>query len=187
MTLIVFGIFGFLYNMTLSFGGNTFEGELPLTSIQGVVEKNDRIYIGLGFYNRIQIYDLEGDYLNYIKTNTYSKDFDFTIENNGSPSVTVIFVRDEKVSQYIQKDGAEYFVSQKIPLTISRVYNQEEKSIISQPLHMSLWAGPFNPWVIGVIGVFIFGLTNSIIIMDVFGQNIPKNMKTRLLISRIFK
>ena len=187
LSLILFGIFGFLYNMALSFGGKSFEGELPLTSIQGIEENNDKIYIGLGFYNRIQVYDLNGNYLNYIKTNNYSKDFNFTIDNQGQPIVNLIYLQKQKVEKYIQKNGTEYYISQKLPLTINRVNEQGEESIIKQPLFMTLWAGAVNPWIIGVIGVFLFVLTNSVIISDVLGDNTPKNIKLKLLVSRIFR
>jgi hypothetical protein len=173
--------------MTLAFGGKSFEGELPLTSIQGIVENNDKVYIGLGFYNRIQVYDLDGNYINYIKTNNYSKDFNFTIDNQGQAIVNLIYLQKEKVENYIQKNGTEYFIRQKLPLTINRVNEQGEKTIIKQPLFMTLWAGAVNPWIIGVIGVFIFVLTNSVIISDVFGDNIPKSIKLKFLVSRIFK
>jgi hypothetical protein len=187
LSLILFGIFGFLYNMALSFGGKSFEGELPLTSIQGIEENNDKIYIGLGFYNRIQVYDLNGNYLNYIKTNNYSKDFNFTIDNQGQPIVNLIYLQKQKVEKYIQKNGTEYYISQKLPLTINRVNEQGEESIIKQPLFMTLWAGAVNPWIIGVIGVFLFVLTNIVIISDVLGDNTPKNIKLKLLVSRIFR
>ncbi len=187
MSLILFGIFGFLYNMALSFGGKSFEGELPLTSIQGIEENNDKIYIGLGFYNRIQVYDLNGNYLNYIRTKNYSKDFNFTIDNQGQPIVNLIYLQKQKVENYIQKNGTEYYISQKLPLTINRVNEQGEESIIKQPLFMTLWAGAVNPWIIGVIGVFLFVLTNSVIISDVLGDNTPKNIKLKLLVSRIFR
>ena len=187
LSLILFGIFGFLYNMALSFGGKSFEGELPLTSIQGIEENNDKIYIGLGFYNRIQVYDLNGNYLNYIKTNNYSKDFNFTIDNQGQPIVNLIYLQKQKVEKYIQKNGTEYYISQKLPLTINRVNEQGEESIIKQPLFMTLWAGAVNPWIIGVIGVFLFVLTNIVIISDVLGDNTPKHIKLKLLVSRIFR
>jgi len=74
--LFLFGIFSFLY-ILLSLGWYEYKSELPITDIQGIVEKNERIYIGLGFYNRIQVYDMDGSFLYFIKVNNHTKQFDF--------------------------------------------------------------------------------------------------------------
>jgi len=185
LSFLLFGIIGFLFNMCLSFGGFTYNGELPLTSIQGIEEKNDEIFVGLGFYNRIQVYDLNGKFIRYIKTNNHSKDYDFRIDEQGNPIINVIYLRKTPINKYTQKNGSEYFIGSQIPLIIEKKEGSHYNHLIKQPYHMSLWSG-INSWVIGVIGVFIFILINSLIIMDVFGQNIPKKNQMRLLIKRIF-
>src|SRR5436190_16572693 len=85
LALFIFGILGFIFNFMVGSGLISIHSELPLFGVQGVVERNNKLYVGLGFYNRVQIYDLNGNYSGYKKTNNYSKDFDFTIDENGNP------------------------------------------------------------------------------------------------------
>ena len=186
LSILLFGIFGFIFNSSITFGGNTYEGELPLTEIQGIKENNNKIYIGLGFYNRIQVYDLDGNYLNYIKTNNYSKSYNFTIDE-GLPILTAKKFGEESNNKYSQKNGSEYFKESNIPLIINKIDKNGEKYIIKQPIHMFFWAGPINSWLVAVVGLILFFLINSSTFLDIFGQNISKRLKVITLIKRIFR
>lgn len=186
--LILFGILGFLFNtLLLSHGGITFKGELPLTNVQGIIEKNKKIYIGLGEYDRIQVYTLDGKYLDYYKTSNYSKAFDFSIDEIGDPIVNVIYTRDKPVEKYIQEDQSEYKIISRFPITVEKKHSNKKHIIIKQPLHMSFWGGSINCWLIGVIGVFLFFIINSWIIMEVQGLQISKEKKSLETFKRIFK
>jgi len=187
LSFFSFGILGFLYNMKLASDGNDFDGELPLTSIQEIKEKNDKIYIGLGFYSRIQVYDINGKYLHYIKTKNYMKDFNFTIDNEGKEHINVIFTRKEIIDKHIQDNGNIYFINKRFPLTINRINKNIEKSVIKQRLDMTFWGGPITSWLIGFIGLLLFCIFNIFIIMEVFGENITTSEKIKLLSKRIFK
>ncbi len=183
---ILFGIVGFIFNFFIATKGG-YSSELPLTSIQEIKEIENKIYIGLGFYNRIQVYDSNGNYIKFIPTNNRNKDFNFSINNNGDADITVIYRRDEHIYRHIQENGDKYYISRKFPLTINKVDLNGDKTIIKQPLHMSFWAGAIAPWVIAVIGFFLFFFTNSLKIMDVYGRDIPSNLKSKLLFKEIFK
>ena len=46
--------------------------QLPLYAITEIIEKDDKVYVGLGEYNRIQVYDTQGNYLNKITSVRYN-------------------------------------------------------------------------------------------------------------------
>ena len=81
--LILMGAFGFLLNMFISLGFVNVNIELPLEEIQGVVDKNNKIYVELGKFSRVQVYELNGNYILYTATNTNGKDYDFRIDDYG--------------------------------------------------------------------------------------------------------
>lgn len=56
--------------------------------------------MGLGFYSRVQIYDLKGNYLGYKKTNNHSRDFDFTIDDYGNPKIFVNYYKDGSINHF---------------------------------------------------------------------------------------
>lgn len=185
--IILFGMSGFLFNtLFVSQGSFIYKGELPLTGIQGIIEKNGKIYIGLGESSRIQVYNLDGKFIEYIKTPNYSKDFDFQIDENGSPTVNVIYIREKSIEKYIQQDGSEYKISSKIPILLEKKDSFGKHIKIRQPLHMSLWGGSINCWLIGLMGVVFFVIINSTIIMNLAGMNITKEERMKLFFKRIF-
>ena len=170
LIIFIFGISSFLFNSSISSGRNTYDGELPITSIQGIIEKKGKIYVGLGVYNRIQIYDLKGNYISSINIKNYSKDFNFYINDQGNPIVNIIYLRKEPVYNYLQKDGSIYFVESKIPLSISKIDNNGTHIIIKQPTHMSLWAGIIIPWMIGAFGILLLLITNTYTIISLLNK-----------------
>lgn len=172
--------------MLISFHNLKFEGELPITNIQDIQEQNDKIYVGLGAYNRIQVYDLKGKYLDFIKTNNFAKDFDFAVDNEGNAIINVIYLRPGFPKRFPQLNGDRYLKVSQFPLKINKIDEKGERLVIQQPLRMSLWGGTFTPWVIAVICALLFVLINSVIILQVFGSNIPKNEKVKLALRRIF-
>lgn len=179
-------LFAFIFNIFLSFQNSKFEGELPITAIQDIQEKNDKIYIGLGAYKRIQVYDLNGKYLNYIQTSNFVKDFDFSIDQDGNATIHVIYKRAGFPKKFPQLNGDRYLKVSQFPLKINKIDKNGEQEIIQQPMHMSFWGGTFTPWVIGAICAFLFLLLNSVLLMETFGSNIPKNEKVKSALRKIF-
>ncbi len=184
---ILFGIASFIFNLMLMFGIHTYRGELPICNVQGIVEANSKVYVGLGFYNRIQVYNLEGNYLKYINTDNHSKDFDFTIDSLENPIISVIYSQKDRSINYLQENGNQYIIETYIPLQIDRISKQTRSNLVRQPWFYFLWGGPIVPWCIAAIGVFLFGLINSLIIMEVFGSSISKEQKLKVLYQQIFK
>jgi hypothetical protein len=180
------GMGAFIFNMLLSFQNLKFDGELPITDIQDIQEQNDKIYIGLGAYNRIQVYDLKGKYLNFKNTNNAAKDFDFAVDIEGKATINVIYLRPGFPKRFPQLNGDRYLKVSQFPLKINKIDENGEHLVIQQPLQMSLWGGTFIPWVIAVICAILFILINSVILMEVFVSNFPQNEKVKLAFRRIF-
>ncbi len=186
--IICFGMFGFLFNsILLPLGILTYNEELPITDIQGIIEKNKKIYIGLGEYNRIQVYNSKGKYTEFIKTSNHSKAFDFKIDENNFPIVNVIYTRDNSIEKYIQEDESEYRITNKIPLIIEKIDSQGKSIKIEQPLHMSFWGGSINCWLIGFVGIIIFFSVNGNLLMEIQSLNLSKEEQIKELFKRIYK
>jgi hypothetical protein len=183
--LILFGLFGFFFNMFLS-QNSVYNSELPLNSIQGIIEQNGNIYVGLGQYNRIQVYDLNGKFLHFINTSNHTKDYNFKIDEQGNPIINVIYLRKKPIKNYIQNDGSQYFIGNRIPLIIEKKDHLGIHHIIKQPFHMSLWSGVWNPWLIAIFGIFLFFTINSVIMADLDSQNISKKEHMKQFFKRIF-
>ncbi|MCX8486554.1 MAG: hypothetical protein ORN53_05165, partial [Crocinitomicaceae bacterium] len=80
-TLIyLLGILGFLWNFSLAFFGVKIVGEMPLFDIQRIEERNNRIYVGLGAYKRVQVYDLKGNYLKFIPVHNAYQSYFFSVD-----------------------------------------------------------------------------------------------------------
>ena len=179
---------GFIFNVFLiPHGVIKIKNELPNTDIQGIVEKNGKIYVGLGMYNRIQTYNLNGKFIEYVKTTNYSKAYDFIIDENSNPQINIIYTRDKSIEKYIQDDRSEYSIKSKFPLVIEKQDSLGSHIKIKQPFHMAIWGGNFNCWLIAGFGVIIFLILNIKIIINVQDLNLSKDESTKETFKRIFK
>lgn len=62
--VITIGIIGFVFGIFASSKESEYKDELPLGEIEGlVVDSSDNIYVGLGFYEKIQVYDKDGNFI----------------------------------------------------------------------------------------------------------------------------
>src|SRR6478735_842158 len=85
MFLILIGFTGFVGGLLITTSVIEFTKELPLGDTEGiVVDKFGRIYIGLGFYGKVQVYDNEGHFLRNWKVESSGGSFriDLTKEQN---------------------------------------------------------------------------------------------------------
>lgn len=186
VSIQVLALLVFSFNMLLSFRNLKFEGELPISDIQNIQEQNDKIYIGLAAYKRIQVYDLNGKYLNYIQTSTFAKDFDFVIDKDGKARIHTTYKRAGFPKKFLQINGDRYLKVSQFPLKINKIDKNGEHAMIQQPMHMSFWGGTYAPWLIGGICSVLFMLINSAIILEVFGSNLSQNEKLKVCLRRIF-
>ena len=83
LLIIVFsGILCLPIFMLINIGVFKPDFQLPLYAITEIIEKDDKVYVGLGEYNRIQVYDTQGNYLNKIDVKTFGKHFNFYFDEN---------------------------------------------------------------------------------------------------------
>lgn len=195
LALFITGVTGFLFNLLTGSGILSVNAELPLFGIQGVVERNNQIYIGLGFYNRVQSYDLNGNYSGYSKTKNYSKDYDFTIDENGNPKIVVNYYKAE-VNELLKDvlkstclgDSCIYYkIENKIPLKLICSSRTGKDVIIQQSIFKTLWSGPVNPWLIGLSGVLLFSLINITRIALLFRNRLDLRNNLKMLIMDSFR
>jgi len=160
---------GFIFNLMLGSGIISINAELPLFGVQGIVERDNKLYVGLGYYSRVQIYDLDGNYSGYKKTNNYSKDYDFTIDDNGNPNIVVNhfkkevnnLLKDVLKSTCLGDSCINYKIERRIPFRMICYSNNNKTVVIQQSFFKTMWSGPINPWLFAVCGLIILGVTNS--------------------------
>ena len=71
------------------FGLYPTDSEIPLTNIQGVIVKNKIVYLGIGPpSNRIQSYNLRGEFIQNIKVDGGHQQYTFKIDKSRFPSTT---------------------------------------------------------------------------------------------------
>lgn len=185
------GALGFLFNFMIGIGVISIDAELPICGVQGVVERNDKLYVGLGFYNRVQIYDLNGNYSGYKETNNYSKDFYFTVDTNGNPKIEVAYNKDALKnllkSNCLGTGCISYKIERQVPFRMVCYGTNNKNIVVQQSFFKSLWSGPLNPWLIAALGVIIFCLTNIFQICQLFAQNSDKQDKLKIFLQEVFK
>jgi hypothetical protein len=181
LIIFSFGVVGFVFNYLLAFGNLSYNNELPLYEIQDIQEKNDEIFIGLVFYNRIQVYDLKGDYKRHIKTNNYSKNYTFYVNDFGKPILGQNSDVENNKMDFIQSRTTKYHIKSTYPVIIEKV-NTKSKDIIVQPFYMMLWSGPIIPWGISAISMILFILVNLQIVLKVFADPEPISKLKKLIL-----
>ncbi len=185
--ILLIGMMGFVLNILMSMDICSYVGELPIVRVQGVVEQEDKLYIGLAEYNRIQVYDLNGHYQTYFKVENYGKDFDFTIDRYGIPSIIVVYARKKTPSFFMQNNGNQYSIKSQFPLIVERTdpFTVKQK-VIEQPWYWSLWAGSIHSWFMGLCGIIVLVIVNIQIIFELGGDNCSKEEKIKLFLKKVF-
>ena len=186
--ILLLGLLGFFLNGLISMELFDYKGELPIVGVQGIIEQEGKIYIGLEEYNRVQVYDNLGHYMGYNKVENHGKAYDFSIDNYGIPVITVIYVRYKSPVDFIQSNGDQFRIESQFPLIIEKkeVYSIK-KNIITQPWYASLWAGSIHSWLMGLCGLVIFIAVNIQIILEMGGINGSKEEKIKLFFKKVFK
>lgn len=157
--MILMGACGFLLNMFISTGFVNLNMELPLERIQGVVEKNNNIYIGLGEYSRVQVYDLNGNYIKYIATNTNGKDYDFRIDDYDIVFTQTAYFRNI-TSSYLDDHSIVFTTEGKYPYEIVCYPHNTRHITIKQSYLKSLVFAYTAQALSTVIGLILYFLVN---------------------------
>lgn len=157
--MILMGAFGFLLNMFISLGFVNVNMELPLEEIQGVVEKNNKIYVGLGKFSRVQVYDLNGNYITYIATNTKGKDYDFRIDDYDIVFTQTAYFRNV-ITSYLDDHSIVFTTKGKYPYEIVCYTHNTSNINIKQSYFISLVFAYTSQALFTIIGLILFFLAN---------------------------
>jgi hypothetical protein len=84
---LIFGVLNLVLGMAVAFGLLPWRHELPWFDLQDVKCHKDEVYIGLGYFSTVMVYDTMGSHVRSIPVNTHAKPFHFTVEDNGVVSV----------------------------------------------------------------------------------------------------
>jgi hypothetical protein len=170
--LVIIGFVGFL-------SGSYFYGEnveIPLGDINGfVVDKDHNIYIGCAFYERVQVYNNEGEFIKNWPIEAYGGMFymsktekdeilittargdDQTLYNKNGKILSKknidhqTFMESENDWKTFTTDnGIEYIIKGSLIQKIVKL--NPEKTIINQNILLQLIKGPFNVWLLAVVG-----------------------------------
>lgn len=181
---LVVGLVGFLAG-PLSFKSASFRKvldpfELPLGDLQGIaVDSEGRIYCGLQFFSRVQVYDADGRFLYSVYANSSGTPFRIRINEDDQLEVAItgndkVYLFDQngnlvrersKVGHYYSdfagesrfydaKEDATYF-RKGYPImahVVKRDSTGRENVIIRNPFHKWVFQGPLPAWLIGAIG-----------------------------------
>lgn len=189
---MVFGIYAFLFGLSISFGNLGLNQALPLGDIQGVIVKNNFIYIGLGYYHKIVVFSTKGEFVKSWNTNTYGKRFNFELDRNDTPVAEVYFptahIYDNEVNEilsraglentkletfnkqmsfpkeFITDDGVVYRVEGVLLRDIVKVKDGEKQVLYSQGILKGLMNAPYVPLFVILGGILSLIVLNGKII-----------------------
>lgn len=182
---ILIGFTGFVGGILITTSVIEFTKELPLGDTEGIaVDKFGRIYVGLGFYGKVQVYDSEGHFLRNWKVESSGGPFrvDLTKEQNiliatarGSKQIVYdsignilsnividrIYSRsNEPADIYITDQKVKYEIIGYVFPKIVRT-TLDKKIIVEQELLLKLMNGPLPAWLFAMIGVGLLLLSHK--------------------------
>jgi hypothetical protein len=177
LLLILFGFIGFISGALITMGVINYEKELPLGDIKGIVVDNKgHIYLGLGFYGKVQVYDTEGEFIKNWKVDASGGTFN--IELTEDQDILISTARGNKQLLYDQKgkvlsknsidniysetkgrwdrfttiEGETYEIKGGMFPKVIRS-STSSKLIVKQGLILQLMKGPFPAWLIAALGM----------------------------------
>lgn len=190
LLFVVFsGILCFPMFMLINIGVLKPNCQLPLYAITEIIEKEDKVYIGLGEYNRIQVYDIHGNYLNKIDVNTFGKHFSFYLDENNKIISRRSYnqgFEDFKLEFVQFHNDHLYRIETQIPLQILKKTKKSNKQFLKEPLLYSLYASPFRSWFVSFIGLVLIGCVNYTFLVKEGSLDKDKKLKTRFIINTLF-
>ncbi|MFM7021511.1 MAG: hypothetical protein ACKOXB_00925 [Flavobacteriales bacterium] len=184
LTVFVLGMIVFFIGFTLQFGagGGITNIEMPFTEVQGIIVKDDKIYVGCKDYGIIQVFSKEGVFDKSWNVNTYGKDFFFTINKNGQPVAVRTWVRyDHSVDElkqlsvndhsdtikqimypnvYTTTTGVAYTMEGETIKKLIESKNGKDRVVIEQGLIMGFLANPKKPAGVALVSMLLLVLLN---------------------------
>ncbi|MBM1106961.1 hypothetical protein JQC67_12490 [Aurantibacter crassamenti] len=173
--LAIVGVIGF-WSGSYFYNENT---EIPLGDIKGfVVDKENNIYVGSGFYEKVQVYDEDGNFLKNWDLEAYGGTFTMNLTEHEEILITTArgneqiwfnkngrILSQKKIGNgtyeeskrdwrtFTTKENVQYEIKGTIFHELVRL--NPKKTIINQNLFLQIIKGPFNIWLLIVIGGII--------------------------------
>lgn len=159
-------------------------GEMPLFDIQRIEETNKRIYVGLGAYKRVQVYDLKGNYLKFIPVRGAYQSYFFFVDEQEHLDVPKVFpaVADKLNDLFMEE--SDYQITSYFPLVISKKQDGKSTEVIRQTW-LYLFAPVSSLLVAGLGGVLVFAL-NLFTIIDIINLPGDKRDKRKQFFKRVY-
>lgn len=191
------GFTGFLGGGLIAMGIIEYDKEVPLGDIQGIVADNKgHIYLGLGFYGKVQVYDNNGKFIKNWQVGASGGAFNIDLiedqnilvstargnkqilyDQNGKVisknSIEGVYLETKRSwDSFTPSEGETYEVKGGMFPSIVRT-SPDNKVIVKQGLILQLMKGPFPAWLIGVLGM---GL-NYLLRKDKIKEQMKKYMR----------
>jgi hypothetical protein len=173
--LVIIGMVGF-WSGSYFFDYNT---EIPLGDINGfVVDKENNIYVGSGFYQRVQVYNENGEFIKNWDIDAHGGTFTVNLTDNEEILITTArgdeqiwfdkngrILSRKKINsetyEASERDWRTFNTAEDVKYEIKGTLFQKlirvnpEKVIINQNLFLQIIKGPINIWLFAVIGAII--------------------------------
>jgi len=138
--------------LAVAFGAIKWRSELPWFDVQGVKCHKGEVYVGLGFFSTILVYDAAGRHVRSIAVDTHAKPYFFRVDPDGAVHTTWTYASRSDPEQFsLRTDPPER--------TLRFRCAGEEEGVLHQNMWLLLFAGPLPGGLIGfmsILGIFIF-------------------------------
>lgn len=141
--------------------------ELPIIGFQGLIEKNDTIYIGSSHWDRIMLFDKDGKYLTYQGIRNRGRDFEFYFSDDKLKIDEFVFDdnRNRNRFSFEVNSNKKYIIENKIPIEITLIKDGKRKSFIKQSLFFYATQSDVGLWIVLMVySVFILAFFNDYLI-----------------------
>jgi len=171
------GFTGFIGGALITMGIIEYDKEVPLGDIKGIVVDNEgHIYVGLGFYGKVQVYDTNGKFIKNWKVGASGGTFNIDLTDDQNILIStargdkqILYDKNGKVvsknsvdniysetkrpwDSFATSEGDSYEVKGGMFPSIVRT-SPDNKVIVKQGLILQLMKGPFPAWLIGALGM----------------------------------
>jgi len=171
------GFTGFIGGALITIGIIEYNKEVPLGDIKGIVVDNEgHIYIGLGFYGKVQVYDTNGKFIKNWEVAASGGSFNINLTEGQNILIStargekqILYDKNGKVvsknsidniysetkrpwNSFVTSEGDSYEVKGGMFPSIIRI-SPDNKVIVKQGLILQLMKGPFPVWLIGALGM----------------------------------
>ena len=186
LSTIVLGMISFFIGFSMqcgaAAGGGISNIEMPFGEVQGLIVKDNRIYVGCKDYKIVQVFSKDGVFeKSWNLDNTYGNDFFFTVNENQVPIATRTWLRDNSLEElkklskndlsnimkqimypnvYTTSTGVVYTMEGETIKELTENRSGKKRVVIEQGLIMGLLANPKKPAGIAITSLLLLVLVN---------------------------